>query len=71
MSEQHAFLLLLRQCVLHTHVCHHFIPPLFGASFVCLNRRQMEMSQKAAEEDERYKKEMAKYVTNLVSICFS
>lgn len=28
------------------------------------NRRQMEISQKAAEEEERYKKEMEKYTTS-------
>ena len=31
---------------------------------VFFNRRQMEISQKAAEEEERYKKEMEKYTTS-------
>lgn len=31
-----------------------------------LNRRQMEMSQKTAEEEERYRKEMEKYIANFV-----
>lgn len=34
------------------------------------NRRKMEISQKAAEEEERYRKEMEKYSTNFVALLF-
>lgn len=42
---------------------------LCGESFILymyhvFNRRKMEISQKAAEEEERYQKEMEKYATN-------
>lgn len=36
---------------------------LFCKSIMLFNRRKMEISQKAAEEEERYKKEMEKYTT--------
>lgn len=61
-SQQHRF-----GWVLHAHVfmcAFIFFLPFLVVYFVRLNRRQMEMSQKAAEEDERYKKEMAKYGTH-------